>query len=399
LPEEFSKHAALSNVIDAGNSRIASHTELWSVFSKIFAFDEPASKSQHLRKAARKQLEKRVNFDAISLREQGHVFSTVFGNSDDRNDSEVAKMVNFTLAFEDLNRFTKLAFDTWMKPEWQSELIDEDVSKLNFELATAEKLWLTNAVLSKPNWKKLHDNDQWRDDPRVQLLVSFIDKLTDSAELAGSSAYTYALQTWRQLLDKHRSELPGSFLPKIIVLAEGQTEALILPTFAKLLGVNFNTIGVHLESCGGAKQVVKQYLNLKELTVLPILCILDADVSESAEIIQDSLRSQDRIVTMRAGEIEDSFSLPTFHRLLNIYLKETGCLEPIAATELLTTEGKRIGNLDRLFRIRGLGYFDKIGFAETAVRNLHKSDVPEDGKRIIGTIQEVSNAGIKLRFQ
>ncbi len=378
---------------------MAGQTELWSVFSKIFAFDEPASKSQHLRKAARKQLEKRVNFDAMSVREQGRVFSTIFGDNECESDSNVAKLVNFTLAFEDLNRFTKLAFDTWMKPEWQSELIDENVEKLNLDLTIAEKLWLTNAVLGQPNWTKLQDNDQWHDDPRVRLLISFMDKLKESAEIGSSTAYLNALKTWQQLLDNQRNDIPGSFLPKIIVLAEGQTEALILPTFAKLLGVNFNLLSVHLESCGGAKQVVKQYLNLKELTVLPILCILDADVSESAEIIQDSLRAQDRMVTMRAGEIEDSFSLPTFHRLLNIYLKETGCLEPIAATELLTTEGKRIGNLDRLFRIRGLGNFDKIGFAETAVRNLHKSDVPEDGKRIIGAIQEVSNAGIKLRFQ
>jgi len=393
-------------VIDSANPRIASRTELWSILLKILAFDDPASKSQNLRKAARKHLDKRANFETMPMRQQVRLFTSIFGDQANIENAAICRLVNFVLAFEDLNRFSRIAFDTWTKPEWLAEPIDANVSKLNFELSSPEKLWMTSALLSAPAWTKIAQIEQGSDDPRVQLISEFIELLRKDAKQFSESNGTphtdtllKALETWRQLLKKHRSALPGSFLPKIILLVEGQTESLIVPTFAKLLGLDFNQMGAHVESCGGAKQVVKYFLNLKELTVLPIICVLDADVSESAEIINDGLREQDRMVTMRAGEIEDSFSLTTFHRLLNIYLKETGCLEPISFSELQTQAGERIEVLDRLFRIRGLGNFDKIGFAETAVRNLHKSDVPDDGKRIIGTIEEVYNAGIKLRFQ
>lgn len=402
MPEELSKHSAITHVIDARNFRIAGQPELWAVLSKLFSFDEPAAKAQYLRKAARKQLDKRANFEALSLHEQGRVFISLFQDEDQIEDQTISRLVNFTFAFEDIKRFSKIAFATWCKQEWYSEPIHAAVAGLDLDLTLAEKLWLTNAILSAPSWIKLNKNDQWREDPRAQAVITFTEKLRD--ETAGKSdidtqLLTKTLEIWQQILVKQRNVLPGGFLPNIILLVEGQTESLILPTFAKLLGADFNKLGVHIESCGGAKQVVKHYLNLKELTTLPIICVLDADVSESAEIISDSLRAQDRMLTMHAGELEDSFSPTTFHRLLNIYLKETGCLEPIAFSELHDSEGERIEVLDRLFRIRGLGNFDKIGFAETAVNYLHKSDVPDDGKRIIGTIEEVHDAGIKLRFQ
>lgn len=403
MPEELSKHSAVTHVIDTSNSRIASQPELWAVVSKILAFDEPASKSQYLRKAARKHLDKRANFEALTLQEQGRIFTSIFQEEDQIEDQTISRLVNFTLAFEDLKRFSKIAFATWCKAEWQPEPIDASITALDFDLTVPEKLWLTNAMLSVPSWTTIAKNDQWQSDPRVLAITHLIEELqkhhTEFTTGITTSLLTKTLALWNEALSRQRKALPGGFLPKIVLLVEGQTESLILPTFAKLLGVDFNARAVYIESCGGAKQVVKHYLNLKELTTLPIICVLDADVSESAEIINDSLRAQDRMLTMNAGEMEDSFAPTTFHRLLNIYLKETGCLEPIAFSELNTSEGDRIEVLDRLFRIRGLGNFDKIGFAETAVKNLHKSDVPDDGKRIIGMVEEVYNAGVKLRFQ
>ncbi len=403
MPEEFSKHSAVAHAIDTSNSRIASQPELWAVVSKILAFDEPTSKSQYLRKSARKHLDKRANFEALTLQEQGRIFTSIFQEEDQIEDQTISRLVNFTLAFEDLKRFSKIAFATWCKAEWQAEPIDASVAAIDFDLTVPEKLWLTNAMLSVPGWTTIAKNDQSQADPRLRTITTLIEILHEQrAEFSnGTTTESLArtLAIWNDLLNKKRNDLPGSFLPKIVLLVEGQTESLILPTFAKLLGVNFNARAVYIESCGGAKQVVKHYLNLKELTTLPIICVLDADVSESAEIITDSLRTQDRMLTMNAGEMEDSFTPTTFHRLLNIYLKETGCLEPIGFSELTTSEGDRIEVLDRLFRIRGLGNFDKIGFAETAVKNLHKSDVPDDGKRIIGMVEEVYNAGVKLRFQ
>lgn len=397
LPEKTSRDSATAQ----SNFRIANQAELWSLLSRILTFDDPASKSQQLRKAVRKQLDKKAPFDTLPLEERAYVFTKIFaGGKYARYDAE--RLVSFNLAFEDLQRFNKLSFEPWAQLE-AGKTPSPTGLLARADLSAAENLWLASSVLNTPNWSQLADDGPWNDDLRAQFIAFYIEhaamELTGADNADDDSFFEKGRWLWQELLDSRRSTLPGSFLPNIIVLVEGQTEALVLPTFADLLGINFNEAAVHIEACGGAKQVVKQYLNLKELTVLPVLCVLDADVSEAAEIINDSLRDQDRMLTLDAGEMEDSFSMPAFHRLVNVYLKENGCLESIDYSELKDSGAERLDTLDRLFRIRGLGNFDKIGFAEVVAKNLNKPDVPDDGKRIIAVIKEIHNDGINLRFQ
>lgn len=410
---------------------------MWTVLSRLLAFEEPGDRAQLFRKSMRKQIDKKASLEPLPLLQQSSIFHKIFGGQsciehngtgiepdrdhklDGKQNSDlepkplitVDALVNFSLAFEDLIRFNKLAFDLWLKPEWQTEASGTIDFLSELELSPAERLWMHNSTIAVPNWSRLTEPGPWSESGQASFIASFIsearksfadmlkrgDHVTDE-ELV-KTFFKEGLALWRRLVEQNRSLLPGSFLPHIIVLAEGQTEALVMPTFAKLLGANFDTLGIQVEACGGAKQVVKQYLNWRETTALPIVCILDNDVDESAEIIQDSLRQIDRMVMVSQGEIEDTFSTPVFHKLLNVYLKEHGCLEPITYVELTAGENDRIDTLNRLFRIRGLGNFDKIGFAETVASNLTKADVPGDGKRIVGAILETQNAGIKLRFQ
>jgi hypothetical protein len=427
LPEQIS-HSHKTE-FDTSNLRVANEAELWTVLSRLLTFEEPADRSQQIRKAVRKHIDKKAPFDSLPLSEQGQIFSKIFGcgsDDDDRTESAaINALINFVLAYEDLCRFNTLAFDSWLKSEWQNEAIEQNRFLPDIKLTAAERLWLYNSTISFPNWSKLSEVGPWSDHPQARIISMFANtarwailhendsKFADAgrAKSSGNDGnshsrdslnnkfFEHGLTLWRKLVEENRPWLPGSFLPQIIVLAEGQTEVLMMPTFAKLMNTSFDELGIQLEACGGAKQVVKQYLNLKELTTLPIICILDADVSESAEIIQDSLRSIDHMVTVTQGEIEDTFSTPVLHRLINLYLKENGCLEPIPYIELVNNDSNRNDTLDRLFRIRGLGNFDKIGFAEIVAGNLKKSDVPEDGKRIIKAIVETYNAGSKLRFQ
>lgn len=428
-----------NTAFDASQLRVANEAELWTVLSRLLTFEEPADRTQHIRKAIRKHLDKKAPaIETLPLSEQGRLFSAIFGGEETacngrqvhRPDggletASINALVNFALAFEDLGRFNKLTFDSWLKSEWHNEVV-EDVKLLpDADLTAAERLWLYNSTICVPNWTKLIEVGPWSETPQARFIAMFVntarwtfqkeeseahleanitfaaggDRSDDSLYGFDTIFFERGLALWRKLIEENRPWLPGSFLPKIIVLAEGQTEALMMPTFAKLMNTSFDELAIQVLACGGAKQVVKQYLNLKELTTLPIVCILDADVNEAAEIIQDSLRSNDRMVTVTQGEIEDTFTTPVFHRLINLYLKEIGCLEPIPYIELLNGDGDRNHTLDKLFRIRGLGNFDKIGFAEIVAGNLKKSDVPEDGKRIIGAIVETYNAGISLRFQ
>jgi len=380
---------------DVSNLRTAGETEVWSVLSRFLTFEEPDDRFSQLRKSVRKQFDKKAPFDALPLKQQAEFLRKVY------NARPQDAAVNFALAFEDLRRFNQLTFASWMKSDWQNPFASDLFDAGQFKLTAPEKLWLNNSIASTPGWwQLLNGGNQWADDPRVKFITSFTSQT--ASQFQGTQFKVEnsneILDQWRKHLAEKRSELPGSFLPEVIVLVEGQSETLILPAFARLLGTNFNAMAIHIEACHGAKQVVKHYLNLKELTVLPIVCVLDADVSESAEIISDSLRSTDKMITVSQGEIEDSFSNAAFHRLINIYLRESGCLEPIPYAEIMQDNGDRLDTIDRLFRIRGLGNFDKIGFAETVANNLSKSDVPEDGKRIIGAIVEIHNAGSKLRF-
>jgi hypothetical protein len=174
---------------------------------------------------------------------------------------------------------------------------------------------------------------------------------------------------------------------------------------SRLLATDLDALAVDITDCGGAKQVVKQYLNLREVTVLPIVCVLDSDVEEPAEIISDSLRNSDRLITMTRKEIEDTFSEAAFLRLLNIFMSHKAdhyTSSPLTLSEMQEMEPQESGRtavLDRLMRARGLGSFDKIGFARVAAEKLQLGEIPQDGKKIVETLLEIHNDGINFRYQ
>ena len=230
-----------------------------------------------------------------------------------------------------------------------------------------------------------------------ETLASDEGRSPDGAAGPGSIDSLYGL--WSELLIERRPYLPGDFLPQMMLLAEGATETVLIPAFAERLGFDLSANGVDVIACGGARQVAKTYLTMRDLTVLPIVVLLDADVDEEAELLQDSLRASDRLVILEGGEIEDIFAEDAFRRYINLYLAELGCTDLLVGQPPRTRESRRVPVLDRIWKARGLGSFDKIGFAEVVAKNMVAQDVPQEARRLVKTLSEVANGGISLRFE
>lgn len=455
------KNANTSSDVSIGSDsyRTPTDAEFWSVFQKWFAFEEPSNKWSQIRKALKKLIRRGSDkiADSLSLQQQGVLFSHIFGSSNiksstDSHERNAEKLLSLVLAAADIKRFNRLAFDTWLNSasasttacaiaggkegnsqsdSHGSEPLAISISGYNTSfdisisrdsvLSQSELLWLENSINASPGWSILKNEGPWTGDARAELVKQFLDEIATylrkssySQSIFSQKLADHALNTWASLLEKWRenncsqpvaTRLTGSFQPSILLLVEGQTECILLPAMSKLLGTDLDALAVDITDCGGAKQVVKQYLNLREVTVLPIVCVLDSDVEEPAEIISDSLRPSDRLITMTRKEIEDTFSEAAFLRLLNIYMSHKAELysnSPLTLSEIQEMEQHETGRtavLDRLMRARGLGSFDKIGFARVAAEKLQSGEIPPDCKNIVETLLEIHNDGISFRYQ
>jgi hypothetical protein len=170
------------------------------------------------------------------------------------------------------------------------------------------------------------------------------------------------------------------------VLVEGPTEELLIPYFARLSALDLDAGAVMVKGSGGAKQVVRRYRALAASTSLPVLVVLDADAGEQAAALATALRSGDRIHVLAGGEIEDVFDDATLVRLINEHLSGSKHAWPVSASELAVPQ-RRTETLNRIWRERGLGDFDKTGFARTIVAVPDRPvSVPADLKVIFSTM-------------
>ncbi len=187
-----------------------------------------------------------------------------------------------------------------------------------------------------------------------------------------------------------------TFPSNLIILAEGVTEIILLPWLAKNNGLDLNAAGVMLLSAGGANQVVKKYFQLKETVAIPIFCLLDHDAQVQANEIKGVLRSRDNLYVLESGEIEDLFKLESLISLLNAYLVDlphiSGYSSPISSEDFLSNSN-RSTVLDKLWRERDLGKFDKVGFAKfVADSPCHAQEISLDGRMLLESI--TAHAGL-----
>ncbi|MGE0265289.1 MAG: ATP-dependent endonuclease [Candidatus Obscuribacterales bacterium] len=352
---------------------------------KILSFEEPSSKWSQIRKALRKQLKRsnggKVDIESLSLKEQCTIFAQLFGNGNgDQLRQKSNQTVSNRLAMEDLKRHRTIAFDSFRSTlagaclEDESDSLQDSGSGSDTELEESERLYLELMTRSTPDWCRLLSAGPWQDDERALAIADFLKEINEG----GSE------NAWETTMLEHRERLPGEFLPRALCLVEGQTEQILLPVFGDLLSYHFDSSGIRIVSCGGARQVVRNYLSMKETVALPIIAVLDGDVSEEAAVLADSLRSGDRLITLRSGEIEDTFRRETILRLARHYFNSTN----IEREDIPAPPGCARG-LAELARAKGLPAFDKVGFARSAAALLAPADLPDEGRVIVETIKEI----------
>lgn len=377
---------------DDGNSfdvKAPSKDQFWSCINRLISFDDPSSRWEKTRSLVNKQVRKRnrnpSNNCAQTLAEKDFLFERVFGRASDKRDQSNV-LLNVLLALEDLDRYSEASFHLFFAEHGRDRKPASDWAA-QFSAGEYARLWIERSANCVPDWQVLSGEGPWSADERARFLADWLSKHKEQ----GEDISAIDLRRWRALFHEHlnqwRSRLPGSFLPDLLLLVEGPTDALLIPHLAGCLAVDFSELGVMVLPAGGSNQVLRRFLDLRDLTAIPMVVVVDSDAGQQAEVLADALRDRDRLHVLKSGEIEDVFADEVLVGLVNEHLKSQRLVKLIEISDL-QKGGRRTQILDRLWRDRGLGSFDKIGFARTIVEKLHDpAQVPQDVVEIVESVK------------
>lgn len=183
---------------------------------------------------------------------------------------------------------------------------------------------------------------------------------------------------------QNREKFGLKFPIEKIIIAEGITEEILLPKFAKLCGYDFDKMGINLISAGGKNQVVKMFYQFIESLKLPMFVLLDDDAKENLAEISPRLRKIDKVYLINNGEFEDVLPLKLIKRTLNNYLKNFDSVELAD----LRKDLPMTDILEEIFKQKGFSEFKKAEFATLIAQNIQSlDDVSEEIKTIVGAIK------------
>ena len=196
--------------------------------------------------------------------------------------------------------------------------------------------------------------------------------------------------------EEMRAQLAPDFLPEKLLIVEGQTEAILMPLFARLSDFDLSEQRILMLAGGGANQVAKRFLTYREATKLPIASLLDGDAESQYEIIGQHMQLSDLLFSLPSGEFEDTFEISKFVQLLNRYLQSmTGVNAPSLVEfqplkkDLFSISQKRTLVLNKIWREKSMGNFDKVEFAEFVAQTIKsKDEIPKDLAFMIERMKE-----------
>lgn len=385
--------------------------ELFVAALRQLAFEEPASRFARMRKTVFKQCAKNPDTKTVLRSIESNylslakTFGQIFGPQNVEEPS-LSQILSLAIALDDLRVFSETALTIWYQQFQQNQAVNAGgqlsekmsglLALLGRNRSQSANAWLHACFLAAIDWRfsewaSLNQNEKKEDLERVLLVQEIFHELKADGLAAGHAALP--LLSAEELADKVyecAKKLAGKLRPNLLLLVEGQTEAIVLPHFARLSGLSFNQLGVEVIASGGAKQVARRYLTIKDTVRLPIICVLDGDAEHSAELIEDSLRDCDQLVSLAVVELEDSYSAEQLLYLLDQHLARFG--QTLAQCEFeLPEAGRRKDALNKIYRDRGLGDFDKIGFAQEVVHSCKKSsDVPLEMAKVLNAVRAIS---------
>lgn len=185
---------------------------------------------------------------------------------------------------------------------------------------------------------------------------------------------------------KNRANFSLKFPIEKVVIAEGITEEILLPKFAKIYGYDFDKEGIFIISAGGKNPVVKLFYKYADILRLPIFVLLDSDAKENLEEIKPKLRKFDKVYILKNGEFEDVLSLNLIKRTLNKMLKNFSnvSIQDIRQNDPESSSMTKI--LTGLLKEKGLE-FKKAEFAQLVGENI--KDKKDLSKEIIEIIEDL----------
>ncbi len=399
-----------------GSIRKASDQEYWIAIQRLWTFEEPSSRWLRLCKSMAKVVPATYAFEANATicESQQVLFREVYGPA---NFSTSCMSAFFALSFalaeieryqDEAFRFCSLSNEAFGREQVtqdrdttsQSEiLMTRLVQAITSErrLSPMQCSFVSHSVKSMPDWTRLLSNGLWLNDSRVEFVRRVLKQSGDfevfrqGVEITVRgllSAYSRFEQNFLHLEASMRSELPPGFLPKRLLLVEGATEQILLPHFAECIASDWNERAVLIIPAGGANQVVRRYPQLREQVKLPIDCVLDGDVASQAENIAGRLKNGDSLYVLASGAIEEAFPRDQIVELVNAYFDITGVglmFTPVTLQELDSSTNQE--SLERLWRKRNRGSFDKTGFARVVAESITTAgQIPVEIRNLISNL-------------
>ncbi|HEY9775267.1 MAG TPA: ATP-dependent endonuclease [Planktothrix sp.] len=361
---------------------------MWTFARRFLNFEEPSVKDSQLSKLHDNlpaDQQQSIDVDAI-----GAIIN-----------ARTADNILFSTAFalEDAQRFSAIAYAAWAHSQRANahtnasanHQLQPAVQRVAAELGLSKEAadWCCNLASMDIPWHTLDESNLAQSQLVKRALNQIGHKRTSlpPTEEDLRQAHLALVHCVKQL----RDVLPATILPSAILLVEGATEATLIPHIAAILGYSLPREGVMLVPAGGAKQVGKKFLQLRDVVSVPLFCLLDADAAEQAELIADSLRTGDQLHVLADGEIEDTLSDQLFARVMNKLMQAnlvSGA--PVEISEFARQPGrKRTAAAQTLLRKRASIDFDKVEFARLAKDYLRaREDVPQELRVIIDAIMQ-----------
>ena len=363
--------------------------DFWIIAQRVLIFEEPTCKWLHIKRALNRIARKQHNAETHAGRLP--YFSE---HSFPRSKQVASQILSILFAAEEMERLQLQAFERW-QPHAQVLGLDKENNGALLpvmKVQSSKCSWLNLISNLAIPWHWLVTLGPWLDNAKATFIIDYLDSLASYKELPASAKQWQQLSAdFKMSVMRSRATLPGNFLPNRIILVEGATETIILPALAKCFGIELSAAANMIVACGGAGHMVRKYTQLKDVVSIPIFCLLDRDAEEQRLMLTNHLRPQDRLYFLEDGEIEDIFQLEFFVYILNRYLNSLpfsyGTSQSINPEDLEESLS-RTSSLEKLWRRRELGKFDKVGFADFVANNISRQAISDDGRSLIKSLSE-----------